>query len=458
MSTSRPHSDDLKQAEKLLGDLLGPLRPGLSLASCRLAGLSLDAGLPAGLLEFVAPSQRRFNLLLLPRREGSFWEGRSRHIHLRREDSGQGLPPESEAVLAAMTTLARHRDIPHGRDFVRALVPQSAEVHRPRQAVDNKVYLRITNACQFDCIFCNATEGLDSYYLEPEQVREALDQVDIPALNQVVFSGGEPTLSPHLPRYVRWARERGAKLVVVQTNGLKLAEAGYLDQFAELREAVGFGFSIHAASEAVNRVVTGLAGSLAVQLQALERTLQSGFGVLVTFVATRPALGELLDFLDLLAPHAGNPNLHPIHLAFPIPNGNAWVHRERMPTMSELIRHVPAMLKRGRALGLEVRMSESCALPPCLFHAAGIPEALDILDIYGDIPQINPTERRYTARCGDCGYRQNCAGIWRRYLDYLGEGEFVPVPYTEVRPLLAKGAGKGSETTGPGSPPGHETP
>jgi MoaA/NifB/PqqE/SkfB family radical SAM enzyme len=230
------------------------------------------------------------------------------------------------------------------------------------------------------------------------------------------------------------AQGKGAKLVVVQTNGLKLAEPGYLEKFKFVRERLGWGFSIHAASEAINRIVTGRSDSLAIQWQALRMALETGFGVMVTYVATRHSLSELCTFVEQLAPLVRNrPGFHSLHIAYPIPNGNAWGKRENMPSLSELALAMQPMLLRADELGVEVRMSESCALPRCLFHTTHMVERLDILDIYGNVREINPSERRFAKACDACGYRRECAGIWHRYLDHFGEAEFVAVPESETR-------------------------
>jgi uncharacterized radical SAM superfamily Fe-S cluster-containing enzyme len=85
----------------------------------------------------------------------------------------------------------------------------------------------ITSACNLDCPICyvhNRNEG--AYHMGVDEFRALLGHLvtdhrgELDLLN---FTGGEPTLHPHLLDFLRIAREAGVHRVSLCSNGLKLA-------------------------------------------------------------------------------------------------------------------------------------------------------------------------------------------------------------------------------------------
>ncbi|MGH9368469.1 MAG: radical SAM protein [Thermoanaerobaculia bacterium] len=87
----------------------------------------------------------------------------------------------------------------------------------------------LTNRCNMMCnpCFMDANQIGYVHELEWEDVRKLLDDaVSIKPRRQlsVQFSGGEPTLSPHFVRAIRYAREIGYFSVQCATNGVRFAQ------------------------------------------------------------------------------------------------------------------------------------------------------------------------------------------------------------------------------------------
>ena len=97
----------------------------------------------------------------------------------------------------------------------------------------------LTNRCNMMCnpCFMDANQVGYVHELEWEDVQKLLDDaVSIKPRRQlsVQFSGGEPTLSPHFLRAVRYARELGYFSVQCATNGVRFAQdADFARQAAE---------------------------------------------------------------------------------------------------------------------------------------------------------------------------------------------------------------------------------
>jgi uncharacterized radical SAM superfamily Fe-S cluster-containing enzyme len=127
-----------------------------------------------------------------------------------------------------------------GRDFV---IPKdglhehgTSSIKYGRGAV---LTIDLTNRCNMMCnpCFMDANQVGYVHELEWEDVQKLLDDaVSIKPRRQlsVQFSGGEPTISPHFLRAVRYAREVGYFSVQAATNGIRFAqEEDFARQAAE---------------------------------------------------------------------------------------------------------------------------------------------------------------------------------------------------------------------------------
>ncbi|HEX3344584.1 MAG TPA: radical SAM protein [Polyangiaceae bacterium] len=117
-----------------------------------------------------------------------------------------------------------------GRDFLAPLTPLrdhgSSSIQYGRGSV---LTVDLTNRCNMMCdpCFMDANQVGYVHELEWDEVQKILDDsLTIQPRRQmsVQFSGGEPTLSPHFLRAVRYARERGYFCVQCATNGIRFAQ------------------------------------------------------------------------------------------------------------------------------------------------------------------------------------------------------------------------------------------
>jgi radical SAM protein with 4Fe4S-binding SPASM domain len=162
--------------------------------------------------------------------------------------------------------------------------------------------IALTYRCQNRCFFCYASSpdrGRTVPHMNTDQVKIVLDKiVDQARVPTVSFTGGEPTLRADLPELVAHAKGRGLRANLI-TNGLRCAEAGYVERLAEagLDSAQ---VSLEAGDEATHDGVVGNRG-------AFERTVQGVRNLKVAGIHThtnttinarnRHALPALVDFL-----------------------------------------------------------------------------------------------------------------------------------------------------------------
>ena len=145
--------------------------------------------------------------------------------------------------------------------------------------------IEVNSACNLDCPICFADSGHgpDNFSLTHEQVAVMLDAfVAAEGDPEVVqFSGGEPSIHPHILDFLQMARDRGIRNVMLNTNGIRLArDHGFADELARIGVLVylqfdGFDVATHVAIRGKDLRVE--------KEQALVRCAEAG--VTVTLVA-----------------------------------------------------------------------------------------------------------------------------------------------------------------------------
>jgi 7,8-dihydro-6-hydroxymethylpterin dimethyltransferase len=141
--------------------------------------------------------------------------------------------------------------------------------------------IEVNTGCNLDCPICFADSGrhVDGYSLTREQVGLMLDAfVRAEGEPEVVqFSGGEPTIHPDIVEFVAMARERGIAVVMVNTNGIRLArDRRFVRELAELSPHIYLqfdGFELDTHLEIRGRDLREL------KRRALDNCAEAGLGV-----------------------------------------------------------------------------------------------------------------------------------------------------------------------------------
>ncbi|MGB9496361.1 MAG: radical SAM protein [Dissulfuribacterales bacterium] len=117
-----------------------------------------------------------------------------------------------------------------------------------------------------------------------------------PGNTNVIFLGGEPTLSPALPHAIREARRLGYASITVDTNGYLFNDV--LDRVSP-EELDYFSFSLDGSRPEVNDFIRG-EGVFDTCTSGVRRALEKGFGVSVIFTASRMNIHDLVNMPPLL--------------------------------------------------------------------------------------------------------------------------------------------------------------
>ena len=313
----------------------------------------------------------------------------------------------------------------------------------------SRATVRVLLECNNGCVFCGQAGVTGGAPLE-EQLEAARRQDD-----EVTLVGGEPTLDPRLAEHVAAARRMGFVRVGLQTNGRRLAEAGYVAGLARAG-LTDVHLSIHGAESAAHDYHTGVAGSFDAALAGLAAVRASGLTAVVNTVLTRSSFRSLAGMPKLLSQRGVAGWL----VSVPRSAGRLSADFDRlMPRLGLAVPFALSALAAGEKLGLEVGIAWA---PRCLLGEY-TRWALDEVQRAPHGAQAPLAPRAFGEACEGCPARALCPGLDATYLERFGGDELGPAR-TRMPAAAARSSTRDSRVArmfvGPGElgPPATRTP
>lgn len=292
--------------------------------------------------------------------------------------------------------------------------------------VETQLRLALTTRCNERCPFCSlAPEDMNSLS-DPAAVEAALRAAAGNGTPEVVFTGGEPTLVPELPAYVRLARSLGLR-VTLQTNGRIPARPSWWDGFREadgtwrLPDTVTFSFHTIRADRL--KELTGVAGTMPDKIAAIRRAVALGIEVNLNWVVSVLNLDELPDLPDFVAREFGRDAS--LSFSFVAPTWRAREETWLIPRIADVVPRLREALDRAERLRVFVVVLDYCGLPPCVLPTHRRFFETDRAAVLA--PQEDALRTKFPA-CAGCRYDDRCRGFWRTYVELHGADEFRAVP------------------------------
>ncbi len=294
------------------------------------------------------------------------------------------------------------------------------------RGLTKEAIIRPSHRCNQHCVFCWIERVLPD--LTREELFDTIRLLGNLVLHNLVFSGGEPTLSPFLRESISLAKQCGILDVVLQTNGVLLERRERVDELLEagLNSVV---ISLHSHNSVVSDSLTGLPGSQKKTVAAFRHFIESPAYVTISHVLCRSNLADLPDFARfLLESTRSSGKVIFVNLAWPQPMG---ILAERFEELSPRLNDLRAPLLECLRLltGTNVMVGGFCS-------ACGIP--LCALDGHLDLLPIMVEERHERQQndfadlpgCRTCDLHETCFGLRHEYVKHFGDGEIRPITRT----------------------------
>lgn len=322
-----------------------------------------------------------------------------------REAPRDRLPSEDNAVTIS------YRDTPGGESLV------------------NDCIIRTNYRCNLDCLFCFVDIRADG---PPEEVlRNAAQQLieSNKTISIVSFSGGEPTLNPHLPELVTLFHEAGALEICLQTNATLMSDPERARSLTACGIDSAF-VSLHSHDEIVSDIITGVPGAFRRTLEGIANLSANGAFVYLSHVINSFNFATLPEFVRFVHDHLGK---MAIVFSFAAPHTSEMMFGGSIPRLAA----IREPLKQALELCLELEIPFSglpgmCGLPLCLLG----PD----MRFYPDIHPVNQEAIRgamhKNAGCGTCSLNDWCYGLRAFYFAMFGDAELTPVRIRGFAPVL----------------------
>jgi organic radical activating enzyme len=283
-----------------------------------------------------------------------------------------------------------------------------------------QVLIRTNFNCNERCIFCWVPPHLGN--LPHKLLEGVLKEILSETISNlaIVFTGGEPTLNPHLPDYIKMVTDAGVGSVELQTNALKLADTEY----ARLLVQNGLNLaliSLHGHTPELSDRITRTPGAFIKTVAGAKNLTDFGAAVNFNFVMNTenyPAIPSYLDFIKSNFPQSS------VILSIIGPKYALDLYRNVLPRLSE---QAPYVIDGKKILGDKlVVLNSTCGMPPCvltdgieLFVKELIPVTLD-----DGLRRIFHKKKT----CDSCATNDFCFGFWRNYVEVYGDDEMNPIP------------------------------
>lgn len=274
--------------------------------------------------------------------------------------------------------------------------------------------VRINFLCNQACDFCFVSTHLP---FPPEPAVRAAIETCAREGAALALSGGEPTLNPRLPDYLRYARELGIEMIELQTNAIRLADGELCQTILDAGISEAF-VSLHGSTAEICDRVTRAPGTWAKTVAGLDELHARGAKARVNFVMCAINAHDFVNVVELVGTRWPR---FVLTFSFVAPStDNVPRSKELIPRYSDMAPAMLAGFARARELGVIVSGFESmCAIPLCLKP--------DGLEQYASLSPLEAGLDRgeflKPASCDTCSVSERCWGIRRGYAKLHGTDE-----------------------------------
>ncbi|MBK9644807.1 MAG: radical SAM protein [Deltaproteobacteria bacterium] len=213
-------------------------------------------------------------------------------------------------------------------------------LERERIANRPKHWVRLTTACNNKCLFCLDMDTPRNVYLSEEEVKAELrrgrDELDA---TKVILSGGEASVHPLFPLFIRYALDIGYERVQTVTNGMRYGDRDFLKSVLD----AGLGeitFSLHGHTAALHDHLVQTPGAFERLIRGLLRAKRDGRPIVNVDVVINK---QNVPFIDKIVELCINMGVKEFDLLHVIPQAEAYRNRDEM--FYDVREHLPRLQK-----------------------------------------------------------------------------------------------------------------
>lgn len=160
------------------------------------------------------------------------------------------------------------------------------------------IYIHITEACEYHCGFCYASNGLGGFvHAELENVKKTVLFAAKAGVKKIALIGGNPVLHPQIAEILQFIASETAIKTVLMTNTARFPH-NTIEELAPFVDRVMV--TVHGEHPAQHDRVTGVAGSYEKMLAACKEFQNNHVPVEVAFNITPDTYSQIFSSLKAL--------------------------------------------------------------------------------------------------------------------------------------------------------------
>jgi uncharacterized radical SAM superfamily Fe-S cluster-containing enzyme len=228
------------------------------------------------------------------------------------------------------------------------------------------VLLNITVQCNLNCRFCFADQWDKGDEPTFEKIQESLENLIDKGKTLVQLSGGEPTVRKDLPEIIKTAKEKGAKYVQLNSNGIRLGEdKKYVQKLAEAGLSFVF-MQFDGTNDEIYEILRGKP-LLELKRKAIENCSVYNIGVTLVSTIVRDIntqnVGDIIKFAISESPKVRGVHFQPVTYLGRVPKNPTDYERITLDELVfEICRQTDGIIKP------EDLLPSACDHPLCGFH------------------------------------------------------------------------------------------
>lgn len=162
------------------------------------------------------------------------------------------------------------------------------------------VVIEVTESCNLNCVWCYANSNsafeMKRRHMPLDRLEKLLKMLSDAGVRQVTYSGGEPTVYPHIKQAVKTAKDMGL-IVHMNTNGFLFTK----ELAGEMRKLglTQIQTNIDSINPGKHDYIRGMPGSFEGSLKTLRNAIEAGITAVSQTVLTRMNENEILNIFSL---------------------------------------------------------------------------------------------------------------------------------------------------------------
>lgn len=162
-----------------------------------------------------------------------------------------------------------------------------------------QIVWNITKACNMNCIHCYENAGkMGKDELQSDEVINGIDAMAIAGVTSIAFSGGEPTIHPHILDFIKYTENSGM-CAAMATNGYVLADKNKSKEFID----AGLEFiqiSLDGKDPQTHDSFRQIDGAWEKAVKTVENFVDAGIFVEVATTVTEHNMDEIPEMIDFV--------------------------------------------------------------------------------------------------------------------------------------------------------------